>query len=270
MFAAKAGAKKVIGIECAGIINQARQIVKDNGFENVITLVKGKVEEVELPDGITAVDIIISEWMGYFLLYESMLDTVLYARDKWLRPGGAIFPDKASLFICAIEDAEYRNDKIDFWDNVYGFDMSCIKQLAIAEPLVDCCDANQVMSNSRQILDVDIYTVKKEELDFESKFELKIDRNDFIHALVAYFDVDFKKSHHPLRFSTGPRSKYTHWKQTVFYLDQPIVANAGEVLHGTINVKRNAKNPRDIDITIAIQFNGKSHTANSSKLYRLR
>lgn len=29
-------------------------------------------------------DIIISEWMGYLLLYESMLDTVLYARDKWL------------------------------------------------------------------------------------------------------------------------------------------------------------------------------------------
>ena len=48
----------------------------------VITLIKGKVEEVELP--FPKVDIIISEWMGYFLLYESMLDTVLYARDKWL------------------------------------------------------------------------------------------------------------------------------------------------------------------------------------------
>lgn len=48
----------------------------------VITLIKGKVEEVELP--VDKVDIIISEWMGYFLLYESMLDTVLYARDKWL------------------------------------------------------------------------------------------------------------------------------------------------------------------------------------------
>jgi hypothetical protein len=34
------------------------------------------------------VDIIISEWMGYFLLYESMLDTVIWARDKWLKPGG--------------------------------------------------------------------------------------------------------------------------------------------------------------------------------------
>lgn len=47
-----------------------------------ITLIKGKMEEVELP--VDKVDIIISEWMGYFLLYESMLDTVLVARDKYL------------------------------------------------------------------------------------------------------------------------------------------------------------------------------------------
>ena len=50
----------------------------------VVKLVKGKVEEVELPDGIDKVDIIISEWMGYCLFYESMLQTVIYARDKWL------------------------------------------------------------------------------------------------------------------------------------------------------------------------------------------
>ncbi len=54
------------------------------------------------------VDIIISEWMGYFLLYESMLDTVLYARDKWLRPGGTLLPDRCSLYIVGIEDADYK------------------------------------------------------------------------------------------------------------------------------------------------------------------
>lgn len=48
----------------------------------MITLIRGKVEDVELP--VAKVDIIISEWMGYALLYESMLDTVLVARDKWL------------------------------------------------------------------------------------------------------------------------------------------------------------------------------------------
>ena len=45
-------------------------------------MICGKVEEVELP--VTHVDVIVSEWMGYCLFYESMLETVLYARDKWL------------------------------------------------------------------------------------------------------------------------------------------------------------------------------------------
>jgi len=51
--------------------------------------------------------------MGYFLLYESMLDTVLLARDKYLKPGGAIFPDNASMWICAIEDQDYKEEKIN-------------------------------------------------------------------------------------------------------------------------------------------------------------
>jgi hypothetical protein len=50
--------------------------------------------------------------MGYFLLYESMLDTVLYARDKYLAPGGLIFPDKATLYLAGIEDGEYKAEKI--------------------------------------------------------------------------------------------------------------------------------------------------------------
>jgi protein arginine N-methyltransferase 1 len=76
-----------------------------------ITLVKGKLEEAELP--LQEFDIIISEWMGYFLLYESMLDTVLLARDKYLKPGGLIFPDTATLFLAAIEDQEYKEEKIN-------------------------------------------------------------------------------------------------------------------------------------------------------------
>ena len=71
----------------SAIAESARQIVEDNGLSDRITIIQGKVEDVELPDCQDGVDIIISEWMGYFLLYESMLDTVLYARDKWLKPG---------------------------------------------------------------------------------------------------------------------------------------------------------------------------------------
>jgi hypothetical protein len=65
-------------------------------------------------------------------------------RDKWLAPGGLIFPDKATLHLVGIEDGEYKKDKIEFWENVYGFNMSCIKQMAMQEPLVDIVDPDQV------------------------------------------------------------------------------------------------------------------------------
>eukprot|EP00483_Globobulimina_turgida_P008506 UN08523 len=94
LFAAKAGAKHVYGIEMAGIVHNARKIISENGYSDRITLIKGKVEEISLPSHVEKVDIIISEWMGYFLLYESMLNTVLFARDKWLKPDGIIMPDK--------------------------------------------------------------------------------------------------------------------------------------------------------------------------------
>ncbi len=61
------------------------------------------MEEVKLP--VENVDIIISEWMGYFLLYESMLDSVLWARDKYLVKGGKMLPDKVSIYVAAIEDS---------------------------------------------------------------------------------------------------------------------------------------------------------------------
>ena len=109
-FAVKAGAKHVIGVDMSTIIGKAKEIVERNGMTAKITLLQGKMEDVKLP--YSNVDIILSEWMGYFLLYESMLDTVLYARDQYLAEGGLIFPDKASIFMAGIEDGEYKDEKI--------------------------------------------------------------------------------------------------------------------------------------------------------------
>jgi protein arginine N-methyltransferase 1 len=113
IFAAKAGAAHVYAVENANIALHARTIIESNGLSDKITVIKGKIEEIELP--VEKVDIIISEWMGYFLLYESMLDCVLFARDKFLHADGMMFPDRAVLYLASIEDEDYRQSKIDFW-----------------------------------------------------------------------------------------------------------------------------------------------------------
>ena len=70
------------------------------------------MEEVKLP--VDKVDIIISEWMGYFLLFESMLDSVLYARNKYLAPNG----------VSAKQIVYLPDSLIEF-----VFDQDCVAQL---------------------------------------------------------------------------------------------------------------------------------------------
>ncbi|ELK02584.1 Protein arginine N-methyltransferase 8 [Pteropus alecto] len=298
MFAAKAGAKKVFGIECSSISDYSEKIIKANHLDNIITIFKGKVEEVELP--VEKVDIIISEWMGYCLFYESMLNTVIFARDKWLKPGGLMFPDRAALYVVAIEDRQYKDFKIHWWENVYGFDMTCIRDVAMKEPLVDIVDPKQVVTNACLIKvvlhrnegvhqdpdlgetlsvrnslfpglqEVDIYTVKTEELSFTSAFCLQIQRNDYIHALVTYFNIEFTKCHKKMGFSTAPDAPYTHWKQTVFYLEDYLTVRRGEELYGTISMKPNAKNVRDLDFTVDLDFKGQLCEISVSNDYKMR
>ncbi|EMD37351.1 hypothetical protein CERSUDRAFT_135901 [Gelatoporia subvermispora B] len=251
MFAAKAGAKHVVGIDMSNIIDQAVKIVEANGFKDKITLVKGKLEEAELP--IQEFDIIISEWMGYFLLYESMLDTVLVARDRYLKPDGLIFPDNATMYLAAIEDAEYKEEKINFWENVYGFDYSCIKDIALREPLVDTVELKSVVSDPCMIKHIDLRTVKKEDLTFTVPFSLTATRNDYAHAFLAWFDIAFECTHTKVKFSTGPHAKYTHWKQTVFYTPETLTVSEGQQITGRLSCAPNERNNRDLDIDIVYQ-----------------
>jgi len=257
MFAAKAGAKKVIAVEFSNMALQSRQIIKDNKLDHIVEVVQAKLEDIqELPDGHEKVDIIISEWMGYCLFYESMLNTVLYARDKWLAADGLLFPDKAKLFVCAIEDRQYKDDKINWWDNVYGFNMSSIRNVAITEPLVDVVDPSQVVTNNYCVKEVDLYTVKVDDLTFESDFLLRVARDDYVQAIVTFFTVEFSKCHKRIGFSTSPDSKYTHWKQTVFYFKEALTVKKGEEINGHFAVKPNARNNRDLDFVISFDFDG--------------
>ena len=265
-FAVRAGAKHVIGVDMSTIILKAREIVEVNGMTSKITLIQGKMEDVQLP--FPKVDIIISEWMGYFLLYESMLDTVLYARDRYLAPGGLIFPDKATIYVSGIEDGEYKDEKIGckfgsvkgmlefanpglVWDNVYGFDFSPLKDSALSEPLVDTVEIKACVTDPCRVFTIDLYNVTAAELAFSAPFQLYARRNDFIHAIIAWFDIDFTACHVPIKFSTGPHNKYTHWKQTVFYLREVLTVEEGETVTGVLASKPNAKKPRDLDIRLS-------------------
>ncbi|CAL8351641.1 unnamed protein product [Merluccius merluccius] len=172
MFAARAGATKVIAVDQSEIIYQAIDIVRSNQLEDKITLIKGRIEDISLP--VEKVDIIISEWMGYFLLFESMLDSVLYARDLYLADGGSVYPDLCNISLAALGDAQKHQDHIAFWDDVYGFNMACMKKAVLPEAVVEVVDPDTLISEPTVIQTIDCNSVCLSELEFASDFCMKM------------------------------------------------------------------------------------------------
>lgn len=249
LFAAEAGAAQVYAVEASAMADVARQVVEDNGLSDRIRVFRGTMETVELPG---PVDVIISEWMGYFLLFERMLDSVLFARDRWLRPGGLLLPARASLHVAAIEDFELEAKRFSWWESVYGFDLSAVGDHCRTEPLIDTFDPEAIVTSTAPVLELDIGAMQVDEQDFGRNFELVVLRTETIHALAAWFDVDFDGDQ-TTRFTTGPHAPSTHWKQTLFYLPRPLKVRKGERLKCRIEVHQDARRKRSLRIRLEIK-----------------
>ena len=137
---------------------------------------------------------------------------------------------------------------------MYGFNYSPLKDTALTEPLVDTVDLKACVTEPSLVHTIDLYTVTTADLAFTAPFTLDIRRSDFIHALIAWFDIDFTACHKTIRFSTGPHTRYTHWKQTVFYLREVLTVEEGERIRGILECKPNATKKRDLDIKIKYQL----------------
>jgi protein arginine N-methyltransferase 1 len=129
-----------------------------------------------------------------------------------------------------------------------------MKEIALNEPLVDTVEMKALVTDPCPIITFDLNTVTAADLAFKVPYSLTAKRSDFIHALIAWFDIEFSACHKPIHFSTGPHAKYTHWKQTVFYLRDVLTVEEEEGVTGWIENRPNEKNKRDLDIGISYKF----------------
>lgn len=231
MFCAKAGAKKVIAVDNSDIIGKARENIFNNGLANVVTCLRGAIEDVILP--VDHVDIIVSEWMGYCLLYEAMLPSVLFARDKYLRPGGLMVPSSATLWIAPVADQDYVSDHISYWRDVYGFNMEAMQEGIYDEARIEMMPRASLCGEGFPFKVLDLHSVAIQDLIFSTPWECTLGRApDQLDGFLIWFDIFFATSAHTptpkpetlpgawseknagnVAFTTGPFGKETHWKQ---------------------------------------------------------
>ncbi|KAL3898265.1 MAG: hypothetical protein SGCHY_002857, partial [Lobulomycetales sp.] len=262
MFCARAGAARVYAVDNSSIILKAREIAAENGLgPDRITFLRGRIEDLLKTEPLAGVhvDYIISEWMGYFLLFEGMLDSVIRARDVLAaaNPGVKMLPASSRIHVAALSHEEMMNDSYHYWNNVYGFSMTPMKPGFIRTARVTYIDARRhaeegdpvVVSDSACVKCIDMDKDTVASLDFAAPFTLTMEASGRVHGLIAWFDVEFAPG--GVSFTTSPHAEYTHWKQTCFILeDGGVEACAGDQICGTLRCEKSADNERELVVTI--------------------
>lgn len=170
IFCAQAGASKVYAVEASNLSSIARNIVIENNFQEIIEVYHCKIEDFTLPESTQKVDIIISEWMGFYLLHEGMLDSVIFARDKFLKDDGLMIPSCATIYIspCSIPS------RFSDWENISGVSMkSFAKELRVQKsknPEILKVEGNHLLHDGVAIAWIDL---KEVTLDDIEEFEFK-------------------------------------------------------------------------------------------------
>jgi type I protein arginine methyltransferase len=180
-----------------------------------------------------------------------MLDSVIYARDMYLKPGGIIMPNRCTINFAAYGDENGHDGYIKFWNNVYGFDFSCMKKDVLKEAVIEVVREEFVMTKSNIVLNVDLMTATTNCPNFTYDFSLEVQKSGKITSFIGYFDTFFDLPN-PVSFSTSPDSPATHWKQILFYLDEPRECKVGDIISGKFVCKRDRKDIRSLIITIDV------------------
>lgn len=118
-----------------------------------------------------------------------------------------------------------------FWDNVYGLKMTSMKPEVLREASIETVGADKVISQMAVVLNLDLKTCHVQDTEFFTSFTLTISRDDQLTALAGSFDTTFNMDR-TVTLSTSPFHTPTHWKQTVFYLPQPITVRSGILMDG--------------------------------------
>ena len=254
LFAAKAGARKVYAIECTDIANTCQKIIDDNGYSDVISLMRGKSEDIVLPE---KVDIIISEWMGYSLYYEMMLPAVLSIRDRFLKEDGRILPSKATLYLNICEDPEYRTVNLDYWDSTYDFNFKAMKDLAFSEPVISKLHPSMIVGKEQVISSINIHNCTKDDIFIMKDFLFVADKHIVVDAFVTYFDVRFDDMESKVVLSTSPFNKPTHWQSTIFYLKENVELQKGDKIEGVVEFLPNPREETGLIVKFTYCINDK-------------
>ena len=225
LLAAAAGASRVYLVDPQPVVHAAAQAARDAGLADRIVILQERIEDVDLPE---RVDLIVSVFTGNLLFSEDLLPSLFFARDRYLKPGGALLPDRAQLWLAPLSASDLHHKEIGRWsDAVMGLDYSGARGFAANEIM---WLRRSEMAGSMQLAPgaaiAELDLVSATSGDCRGSASCKVEKSAMCHGLLGWIRIRLNGQW----LSTAPDAPDVHWSPVLLPIDPPMPLEAGEDL----------------------------------------
>lgn len=223
VLACKAGAARVYSVEPADVIAMTEEIARANGVADRVRFLQKKAGEVELPE---QVDVIVSDMAGALPLFREHLPSVIAARDRFLKPGGALIPRHDRLFCAPVSNPALYASIVDPWDALPDVDLAPARAMALQSMYPRAVTPEDLAGEPRVWAEVDYATVTSPNAGATLEWPI----SSTVHAIALWFETTL---HDGITSSSGPWSPKSVHATMLLPLAQPL---EGSVLRLTLDM----------------------------------
>lgn len=228
LLAARLGAKRVYLVEPEAVIAVAEEAARRNGLQDRIICLCHRIEDVVLPE---PVDVIVSALTGNLLFTEDLLPLLLRARDAYLKPGGVLLPDRATLELAPVNAPAIHQREIADWDSDQHDVCLAPARTYAANTVLFRWDRGDVtyLAQPRTVHTMDLATATYDALHVETEFTAHT--NGLCHGLAGWFTMRLGERW----LSTAPDAEATHWSPALLPLDPPLALTSGDTISARLD-----------------------------------
>jgi hypothetical protein len=223
LLAAAAGASRVYLVEPQPVVQVAREVARANGLADRVIVLQDRIEDVTLPE---QVDLIVSVFTGNLLFSEDLMPSLYHARDRYLKPGGSLVPDKAELWLAPLSAQQLHAKHVGRWSTpVHGIDYTSTRRFAANEILWlrrEDFIGSERLGPGAVISAIDMSLATSGDCDGEAT--CAVETAGLCHGLLAWIRIKLLDEW----MSTDPESPPVHWSPVVLPIDPPLPLVAGE------------------------------------------
>lgn len=220
LLACKYGAKRVYAVEPDHIIQVARETAWENGFGDRITFIQDLSVNVNIGE---KVHVIVSDLRGVLPLFGLHIPAIMDARKRFLMPGGALIPQKDTLWAAIVDSPELHAKMTRPWDErFHGMDMTRAQAYTLQSWTKGRAEASEFLAGPKKWAVLDYMKIQSPHVRGEMTW--KVERPGTGHGIVVWFDSLLAPE---TEFSNAPRHPELIYGSAFFPWLEPVDLTPG-------------------------------------------